>query len=83
MTWTPGSLGRIQLLAGQEQENFRSNQCLEKNKISESLEATGKLEPLKENLSGFWSRRIVDTHRLGYCVDGENLVVVTYRYNFK
>ena len=27
---------------------------------------TGKPEPLKGNLSGFWSRRITETHRLVY-----------------
>ncbi|EJL6420756.1 Txe/YoeB family addiction module toxin, partial [Vibrio cholerae] len=28
------------------------------------FEGIGKPEPLKENLSGFWSRRIDDTNRL-------------------
>ncbi|WP_018937170.1 Txe/YoeB family addiction module toxin [Thioalkalivibrio sp. ALJ24] len=32
------------------------------------LEGIGKPEPLKENLAGFWSRRIDDTHRLVYDV---------------
>ena len=32
---------------------------------------TGKPEPLKENLAGFWSRRITDEHRLIYRVVGE------------
>ncbi|MBT1062589.1 Txe/YoeB family addiction module toxin [Bowmanella sp. Y26] len=29
-----------------------------------SFEGIGKPEPLKENLAGFWSRRIDDTNRL-------------------
>lgn len=29
----------------------------------------GKPEPLKENLSGFWSRRIDERHRLVYCIE--------------
>src|SRR5487761_2415369 len=28
----------------------------------------------RENLSGFWSRRIDDTHRLVYCIDQQTLV---------
>ena len=32
------------------------------------FEGIGKPEPLKENLSGFWSRRIDETHRLVYAV---------------
>jgi toxin YoeB len=30
----------------------------------------GKPEPLRENLAGFWSRRITDEHRLVYRVAG-------------
>jgi toxin YoeB len=30
----------------------------------------GKPEPLKENLSGYWSRRITGEHRLVYDVSG-------------
>ncbi|MCH7926807.1 MAG: Txe/YoeB family addiction module toxin, partial [Candidatus Dadabacteria bacterium] len=44
------------------------------NKIIEDTKRTpfkgiGKPEPLRENLSGFWSRRIDDTNRLVYIVD--------------
>lgn len=31
----------------------------------------GKPEPLKQNLNGFWSRRISDEHRLVYSVEGK------------
>ncbi len=34
------------------------------------FEGTGKPEPLKGDLSGWWSRRIMDEHRLVYKVDG-------------
>ena len=32
---------------------------------------TGKPEPLKRNLTGWWSRRINREHRLVYCVVGK------------
>ena len=35
----------------------------------------GKPEPLKENLSGWWSRRIDDTHRIVYRVNNGNLEI--------
>ena len=35
----------------------------------------GKPEPLKNELSGFWSRRITDIHRLIYSIDGDNIYV--------
>jgi toxin YoeB len=42
-----------------------------------------KPEPLKENLSVFWLRRIDDTHRLVYCDEGESLVVIVCRYHYQ
>lgn len=42
----------------------------------------GKPEPLKHNLSGFWSRRIGEEHRLVYRVDGDTLQIVMCRYHY-
>ncbi|MFC0669066.1 Txe/YoeB family addiction module toxin [Azotobacter chroococcum] len=42
----------------------------------------GKPEPLKHNLSGFWSRRIGEEHRLVYRVDGDALQIVMCRYHY-
>lgn len=43
----------------------------------------GKPEPLRENLSVFWSRRIDDTHRLVYTVSGNDLAIVACRYHYE
>ena len=45
------------------------------------FEGLGKPEPLRENLSGWWSRRIDQEHRLVHRVDGENLVIAQCRYH--
>jgi toxin YoeB len=42
----------------------------------------GKPEPLKENLAGFWSRRIDDTNRLVYVVDDNHITVISCRYHY-
>ncbi len=42
----------------------------------------GKPEMLRANLSGLWSRRITDEHRLVYFVQGDDLVLVTARYHY-
>ena len=42
----------------------------------------GKPEPLKGDLSGWWSRRIDDTNRLVYRIDNENLVVLSCRFHY-
>ena len=36
----------------------------------------GKPEPLKDNLSGYWSRRIDDCNRIVYRIDGEIVEIV-------
>ena len=43
---------------------------------------TGKPERLSGDLSGYWSRRIDQEHRLVYTVDGEDLVIVQVRYHY-
>jgi toxin YoeB len=42
----------------------------------------GKPEPLKENLTGFWSRRIDQTNRLVYAVDDDYLTIISCRYHY-
>lgn len=42
----------------------------------------GKPEPLKENLAGFWSRRIDDTNRLVYAVDDNTITIISCRYHY-
>ncbi|MEZ9468043.1 Txe/YoeB family addiction module toxin [Vibrio breoganii] len=46
------------------------------------FEGIGKPEPLKENLSGFWSRRIDDTNRLVYAVDDQAIIIMSCRYHY-
>ncbi|WP_281348389.1 Txe/YoeB family addiction module toxin [Nitrincola alkalisediminis] len=45
-------------------------------------EGIGKPEPLKENLAGFWSRRIDDTNRLVYAVDDNAITIISCRYHY-
>jgi len=46
------------------------------------FEGIGKPEPLKHELSGFWSRRITDEHRLVYLVDESGLSIVSCRFHY-
>ena len=47
-----------------------------------SFEGLGKPEPLKGELSGFWSRRIDDTHRLVYRIRGGVLEVLSCKGHY-
>ena len=43
---------------------------------------TGKPEPLRGPLSGWWSRRITLEHRLVYRVSEESLFIAQCRYHY-
>lgn len=42
----------------------------------------GKPEPLKENLSGWWSRRITKEHRLVYKVENGAILIAQCRFHY-
>ena len=43
----------------------------------------GKPEPLKHDLSGYWSRRINKEHRIVYRVEDEKIVVISLRFHYR
>lgn len=42
----------------------------------------GKPEPLRHGLSGYWSRRINDEHRIVYKVEADSLLIAQLRYHY-
>ncbi|RON48506.1 toxin YoeB [Pseudomonas frederiksbergensis] len=48
----------------------------------EPFSGPGKPEPLKHNLSGFWSRRITAEHRLVYVIEEGAIQIVMCRYHY-
>ena len=46
------------------------------------FDGIGKPEALKHHMSGFWSRRIDDEHRLIYAVDDGLLKIIQCRYHY-
>jgi len=46
------------------------------------FQGTGKPEALRENLSGFWSRRINQEHRLVYKVENGAVIILQCRYHY-
>jgi toxin YoeB len=47
------------------------------------FEGIGKPEPLKGDLSGHWSRRITEEHRLVYTVTADELIIIACRFHYK
>ena len=46
------------------------------------FEGIGKPERLRHALSGCWSRRITDEHRIVYKVQGDALLIAQLRYHY-
>lgn len=57
------------------------------NRLIENAQQTpftglGKPEPLKHELSDYWSRRITDEHRLVYRISEDLLIIAQCRYRY-
>lgn len=48
----------------------------------EPFSGVGKPEPLKHALSGFWSRRITEEHRMVYKAEDDALLLAQLRYHY-
>jgi len=59
----------------------RINRLIEEIK-RDPFAGIGKPEPLKHHLSGFWSRRIDDRHRLVYAIENETLLIAQCRDHY-
>ena len=66
----------------QDKKTIRRINALIKDMQRNPYEGIGKPEPLKENLSGWWSRRIDDTNRIVYRVKDEALVIASCRDHY-
>ena len=48
-----------------------------------TYEGIGKPEPLKGNLSGWWSRRIDEEHRIVYCEKDSSIIIASCKGHYE
>ncbi|MFP4101855.1 Txe/YoeB family addiction module toxin [Coleofasciculus sp.] len=82
LAWTDEAWEDYLYWQNQDKKTLKRINKLIKATKSIPFEGIGKPEPLKENLSGFWSRRIDDTNRLVYAVDDNHLTIISCRYHY-
>jgi toxin YoeB len=68
--------------ANEDKKIFARIRELIKDIARDPFRGIGKPEPLKHDLSGYWSRRITDEHRLVYKVSKDTIYVVSCRYHY-
>ena len=61
---------------------YRKIVKLIKNIDRSPFSGLGKPEPLKHELSGYWSRRINDRHLLVYKVTDTEIIIIACKYHY-
>jgi len=82
LAWTRESWKDYIYWQGQDKKTLKRINKLISDTQRSPFEGIGKPEPLQENLSDFWSRRIDDGHRLVYAVDDKKLTIISCRYHY-
>jgi toxin YoeB len=82
LAWTPDAWKDYDYWQGQDKKTSKRINKITSATQRNPFEGIGKPEPLKENLSGFWSRRIDDSNRLVYVVDNNRLTIISCRYHY-
>lgn len=82
LAWTDDAWQGYLYWQTQDKKTLKRINNLIKDCLRSPFDGIGKPEPLKENLSGFWSRRIDDTNRLVYAVGDRHLTIISCRYHY-
>ena len=83
LLWTKESWADYIYWQGQDRKTLKRINRLVADTQRSPFEGIGKPESLKENLSGFWSRRIDSSNRLVYAVDDNQLTIISCRYHYE
>lgn len=83
LTWTEAAWDDYQYWQGQDKKALKRINLLLRDTMRSPYEGIGKPEALRENLSGFWSRRINEEHRLVYTLELNDLIIIACRYHYE
>jgi toxin YoeB len=83
LAWTNAAWADYLWWQGQDKKTLRRINRLVAETMRSPFEGPGKPEALKENLTGFRSRRIDQTHRLVYAVEDTRVTFVSCRYHYE
>lgn len=80
--FTPEAWGDYIYWHGQDKKTLKRINVLIEAAARDPFTGIGKPEPLVGNLSGYWSRRIDELHRLVYYADDADLDVIACRGHY-
>ena len=67
----------------QDKKTLKKINILIKDIQRDSFNGIGKPEPLKENLSGFWSRRIDECNRVVYTIEKDSIKIISCKGHYE
>ncbi len=79
LAWTDAAWESYVYWQSQDRKTLKRINKLIEATLRDPFDGIGKPEALKENLAGFYSRRIDDTNRLVYAVDDHHLTIISCR----
>jgi toxin YoeB len=82
LTFTPSAWDDYQWFVQHDRKLLKRSNALVEVILRTPFEGIGKPEPLKGDLSGNWSRRINDEHRLVYTVKADDVIIIACRYHY-
>jgi len=82
IAFDPEAFQDFQEWATEDKKLFKKIAELIKDACRTPFQGLGKPEPLKHALSGFWSRRITQEHRLVYKVEKDTLFIVSCKFHY-
>jgi toxin YoeB len=83
LAWTKEAWKDYRYWQSQDKKTLKRINQLISDTQRTPFEGVGKPEKLKENLSGFWSRRIDESNRLVYVIDNNQLIIISCRYHYE
>ena len=83
ITFTPAAWDDYVYWQGQDRKTLKRINLLIDATRRDPFQGIGKPEQLLGSLSGFWSRRIDDVHRLVYAVDDVDLTVIACKGHYQ
>ena len=76
LQWTPDGWADYVYWQTEDRKTLRRINKLIKDMLRTPFQGIGKPEPLRYDLSEYWSRRIDDANRIVYTVKGDVLIIV-------
>ena len=82
VAWTQEGWDAYVYWQGQDRKTLKRINRLIDAVVRDPFQGIGKPEPLRENLSGLWSRRIDENHRLVNAVTEDFITILSCRYHY-